>query len=128
MNHTQAEHRINRCHAGLDPASSLHFWIPAFAGMTIHRPENSISSAFHQAAENSTLSDKNDGFTLKIFILTPDFLHRMLSWVQLILMTAGYNWSLNFKIWSVHFFLKTNRIGVRSRPNCFLNWFTIKRL
>ena len=26
-----------RCHAGLDPASSLDFWIPAFAGMTIHR-------------------------------------------------------------------------------------------
>jgi hypothetical protein len=24
-----------RCHAGLDPASSLDFWIPAFAGMTI---------------------------------------------------------------------------------------------
>jgi len=22
------------CHAGLDPASSLDFWIPAFAGMT----------------------------------------------------------------------------------------------
>jgi len=26
-----------RCHAGLDPASSLDFWIPAFAGMTTHR-------------------------------------------------------------------------------------------
>jgi hypothetical protein len=26
-----------RCHAGLDPASSLDFWIPAFAGMTPHR-------------------------------------------------------------------------------------------
>jgi hypothetical protein len=26
-----------KCHAGLDPASSLDFWIPAFAGMTLRR-------------------------------------------------------------------------------------------
>ena len=35
MNAPAAEQRGIRCHAGLDPASSLHFWIPAFAGMTI---------------------------------------------------------------------------------------------
>jgi hypothetical protein len=35
MNYPAAEQRGIRCHAGLDPASSLDFWIPAFAGMTI---------------------------------------------------------------------------------------------
>jgi len=34
MNYPAAEQRGIRCHAGLDPASSLDFWIPAFAGMT----------------------------------------------------------------------------------------------
>ncbi len=39
MNYPAAEQRGIRCHAGLDPASSLDFWIPAFAGMTIrHKP------------------------------------------------------------------------------------------
>ncbi len=50
MNYPAAELRGIRCHAGLvadcrgsisysqhDPASSLDFWIPAFAGMTIRR-------------------------------------------------------------------------------------------
>jgi hypothetical protein len=35
MNYPTAEQQGIRCHAGLDPASSLAFWIPAFAGMTI---------------------------------------------------------------------------------------------
>jgi len=47
MNYPAAELRGIRCHAGLDKpapafskpgASSLVFWIPAFAGMTTHRP------------------------------------------------------------------------------------------
>jgi hypothetical protein len=37
MNYPVAELRGIRCHAGLDPASSLGFWIPAFAGMTTRR-------------------------------------------------------------------------------------------
>jgi hypothetical protein len=37
MNYPNAEQRDLRCHAGPDPASSLDFWIPAFAGMTIRR-------------------------------------------------------------------------------------------
>jgi hypothetical protein len=36
MNYPTTEQMGIRCHAGLDPASSLDFWIPAFAGMTIH--------------------------------------------------------------------------------------------
>jgi len=34
MNYPAAEQQGIRCHAGPDPASSLDFWIPAFAGMT----------------------------------------------------------------------------------------------
>ena len=30
MNYPAAELRGIRCHAGLDPASSLYFWIPTF--------------------------------------------------------------------------------------------------
>jgi hypothetical protein len=37
-----AEQRGIRCHAGPDPASSLEFWIPAFAGMTIRSPASGI--------------------------------------------------------------------------------------
>jgi hypothetical protein len=37
MYYHAAELRGLRCHAGLDPASSLDFWIPAFAGMTTRR-------------------------------------------------------------------------------------------
>jgi hypothetical protein len=37
MNDPAAEQWGIRCHAGLDPASSLGFWIPAFAGMTTRR-------------------------------------------------------------------------------------------
>ena len=33
-----------RCHAGPDPASSLDFWIPAFAGMTIRREPRRIKT------------------------------------------------------------------------------------
>jgi len=35
MNYPSGEQQGIRCHAGLDPASSLDLWIPAFAGMTI---------------------------------------------------------------------------------------------
>jgi hypothetical protein len=31
---TPASNHLKGCHAGLDPASSLFIWIPAFAGMT----------------------------------------------------------------------------------------------
>jgi hypothetical protein len=31
---SRCKQRAIRCHAGLDPASSFDFWIPAFAGMT----------------------------------------------------------------------------------------------
>jgi len=37
MNYPAAEQRGIGCHAGLDPASSLAFWIPACAGMTLYR-------------------------------------------------------------------------------------------
>ena len=42
MNYPAAELRGIRCHAGLDPASSLDFWIPAFAGMTTRRKRRGI--------------------------------------------------------------------------------------
>jgi len=52
MNDPAAEQRGIRCHAGLDPssqsftatspASSLDFWIQAFAGMTTRRKRRGI--------------------------------------------------------------------------------------
>ena len=43
MNYPAAEQRDTRCHAGPDPASSLDFWIPAFAGMTTRRKRRGIN-------------------------------------------------------------------------------------
>ena len=42
MNNPAAEQRGIRCHAGPDPASSVDFWIPAFAGMTTRRKRRGI--------------------------------------------------------------------------------------
>jgi hypothetical protein len=42
MNYPAPEQRDIICHAGLDPASSLDFWIPAFAGMTPRRKRRGL--------------------------------------------------------------------------------------
>jgi hypothetical protein len=42
MNNPAAEQRGIQCHAGPDPASSVDFWIPAFAGMTARRKRRGI--------------------------------------------------------------------------------------
>jgi hypothetical protein len=45
-----------RCHAGLDPASSLDFWIPAFAGMTIRRKRVGYSGEGESKDRSSTVN------------------------------------------------------------------------